>query len=68
MKFIGLEHEYVAKQLLMRTDSLILLKGQEQIFENYVKDWWVWGTCVYLAYRHFRWQITPHYALRSGGI
>jgi len=52
---------------LMRTDSLIPMRGQEQLFEDYAKGWWVWETCEYLAYRRTRRQISPRYAYTAHG-
>ncbi len=52
---------------LMRTDSLIPLKGQEQFFADYAKGWWEWDTCEYLAYRRTRRQISRRSAYTARG-
>ncbi|MDF1567886.1 MAG: hypothetical protein P1P77_07675 [Spirochaetaceae bacterium] len=47
---------------MMRTDSLIPAKGENQFFSDYAKGWWDWDTCEYLAYRRTRRRITRSYA------
>jgi integrase len=59
---------YATRQVcydLMRTDSLVPLKGQEQRFEDFAKGWWEWDTCEYLVYRRSRRKISPSYAVSS---
>lgn len=52
---------------LYKEDALIPNRGENLLFSQYAKDWWIWDKCEYVKFRLSRRELTRNY-VNSGKI
>ncbi|MDA3938272.1 MAG: site-specific integrase [Spirochaetia bacterium] len=46
---------------LYKEDALIPNRGENLLFSQYAKDWWVWDKCEYVRFRRSRRELSRNY-------